>query len=91
MAPKMIDAEVRREPEEPRAEQGFAPVGGELPVRGQEDFLEQILSVRSADETTGQAEEPRRMSAVESLERRPIACAAALCQGEIVVPDRTTR
>jgi hypothetical protein len=49
----------------------------------QENFLQQILGLGPPDHPARQAEQPRRMDAVQLLEPSRVAIGAPLCEGHI--------
>ena len=63
-----VEALVGRQPEQPRAERGLALVEGQLAMRRQKNLLQQVVSLVPADHPAGQAEQPRRMRAVQLFE-----------------------
>ena len=85
-APQVIEAQIRRQPEQPRAERRLALVEPELAVRGQEDLLQQILGVGAADQAARQPEEPRRVRAIQLFESARRTRLAPLHEGQVGMP-----
>jgi hypothetical protein len=64
----MVETEIRGQAEQPGAERRLAPVEGELPVRRQEDVLEDVLGMLAAHHADDQRKEPPRVRPVELFE-----------------------
>ena len=78
-ASQVVEAVIGRQSIQPRAERRLAAEPVQLSVRGQEDFLQQILRVRRvAEHTARDAEQLTRMRSIELLERGQIAASAPL-------------
>src|SRR5205823_479968 len=73
-AAHVIEAVVERQTIQPRADRGIALEAAKLPVRLQENLLQEILAVlRRAAHPAGQRVNPRRVLPVERLERSRVA------------------
>src|SRR5437773_589463 len=77
-APDVIEAMIQRQAIQPGANRRVALVGADLPVRLQEDFLEQVLAIiRRARHPARQRVNPCSLPAVQDFERIDIAGPAA--------------
>ena len=91
-APQIVEAQIRGQPIEPRSERGVAAKRIELPVRRQEDVLQEIFRIgRVAEHPGGQAEQPAGVRAVQLLERARIALRAPLHERPVVIPAGLSR
>ena len=72
-APQMVQTHIGGQAVEPGPERGVAAVLVQLPVRREEDVLEEVLAVMAARHAAGEAEETGGVRSIEFLERQCIA------------------
>ena len=91
-APQVVEAQIRRQPIQPRAERRLAAKAVELPVRREKNLLQQVLGVgRVAEHAAGDAVEPSGVGPVELLERRQVPLPAAFDERHVLGPARRGR